>query len=373
MYKLIEVRSRKEIRDFIEFPLRLYKGNPYFVPPLYGDEKKLFREDDYHRKDNEVAFYSVYDGKRIVGRVQAILSRTSNERRGQKRVRFTRFDAIDDQEVAHLLLSKVEEFARERGMDEVCGPLGYSDLDREGLLIEGFDQLSTFEEQYNFDYYQRLIEKEGYEKEVDWVERKIFAPKEIDPKIGRIVQRTMERARLHVVRGMSTRKIVDRYGDAFFDLIDDAYKDLYQTVPFSKGEREELIKTFKLVISARWLRIIVDEEDKVVCVGLCFPSIGEALQKSGGRLTPLALLRLLRAVRKPKVLDLALIAIDRKYQNSGVAWAIFHELQLMLKEGNIEHCETNLNLEDNENIQNNWSRFETVLHKRRRAFLKKIA
>ncbi len=373
MYRLIEVKTRKEIRDFINFPLNLYKNNPYFVPPLYGDELKLFRKDDYHKKYNDVAFYLVYEGKRVVGRIQAILSYRSNEIRGLKQVRFTRFDAIDNQEVVHLLIEAITKFAKEKGMNELVGPLGYSDMDREGLLIEGFDELSTFEEQYNFPYYQKLLEKEGFTKDVDWVERKIFAPKEIDEKIGRVTNIMMKRAKLHVVRGLSSRQIISRYGEGFFDLIDKEYGDLYMTVPFSKEEREEMIGTFKMILSSRWIRIIVDENDKVVGAGLCFPSIGKALQKSGGRLTPCALIRLLKSLRKPKILDLGLIAIDKEHRDSGVAWAILLELMKMLKDGQIEYCETNLNLEDNSGIQNNWQRFETILHKRRRSFIKKIS
>lgn len=373
MYQLIEVTTKKQIRDFIQFPLKLYKGNPYFVPPLYGDEKKLFSKKDYHLKTNDTCFYLVYDGKNVVGRIQAILSYPSNERRKQKRVRFTRFDSIDNQEVAHLLFEAVKDFALKKGMNELCGPLGYSDLDREGLLIEGFDELSTFEEQYNYPYYQKLIENEGFVKEVDWVERKIFAPKEIDNKIEKVTDIMMKRSKLHVVRGLSSKQIIKRHSAGFFDLIDKEYKDLYMTVAFSKEEREELIKTFNLILSARWIRIIVDENDKVVGVGLCFPSIGKALQKSGGRLTPLTMIKLLHSIRRPKILDLGLIAIDKGHQGSGVAWAILLELMKMLKNGEIEHCETNLNLEDNNGIINNWQRFDTVLHKRRRAFMKKIS
>lgn len=373
MYQLVEVTTKKQIRDFIQFPLKLYKGNPYFVPPLYADEKKLFSKKDYHLKTNDTCFYLVYDGKNVVGRIQAILSYPSNERRKQKRVRFTRFDSIDNQEVAHLLFEAVKDFALKKGMNELCGPLGYSDLDREGLLIEGFDELSTFEEQYNYAYYQKLIENEGFVKEVDWVERKIFAPKEIDSKIEKVTDIMMKRSKLHVVRGLSSKQIIKRYSAGFFDLIDKEYKDLYMTVAFSKEEREELIKTFNLILSARWIRIIVDENDKVVGVGLCFPSIGKALQKSGGRLTPLTMIKLLHSIRRPKILDLGLIAIDKGHQGSGVAWAILLELMKMLKNGEIEHCETNLNLEDNNGIINNWQRFDTVLHKRRRAFMKKIS
>ncbi len=372
MYTVRKVTTRRQARAFCDFPLKLYRGNPYFVPPLYGDEMALFRKDHYRHLDSPSAFFLCYDGKKVVGRIQAILSLPSNEKGGERRVRFTRFDAIDDQEVAHLLFKAVEDFAREKGMDTVCGPLGYSDMEREGLLIEGFDQLSTFEEQYNYPYYQKLIENEGFVKEVDWTERKLFAPKVLDERIGAIAKKMMDRSGLRFVEAKNTKELIGRYGEAFFKLIDDNYKDLYMTVPFSDGEREEMIKSFELIISPKFVRVIVDKDDNVVAAGVCFPSIGKALQKSGGHLTPLCLIRLMRAVRKPEILDLGLVAIDPRYRGAGVAWGIFYEIMKMLCDGGVSHCETNLNLEDNENITNNWSRFENVVHKRRRSFVKKL-
>ena len=169
MITIKEVKSRKQIKEFIEFPLKLYKDNPYFVPPLYMDEKALFKKNNVNKEQAESVFYLAYKENKVVGRIQGILQRVSNEKWKQKRVRFTRFDSIDDQSVADALFKQIETWAAKNGMNEVVGPLGYSDLDREGLLIEGFDQMSTFEEQYNYPYYQKLIENCGYNKEVDWV------------------------------------------------------------------------------------------------------------------------------------------------------------------------------------------------------------
>ena len=170
MIEVRQVKAKKEIKEFIEFPLRLYKDNPYFVPPLYGDEKALFKSKTvYDDQCETVYFIALKDGK-TVGRISAILQRASNEKWQQKRVRFTRFDCIDNQEVSDALFDAVENWAKQKGMNEIVGPLGFSDLEREGLLVEGFDYVSTFEEQYNFPYYQRLIENRGYVKEVDWID-----------------------------------------------------------------------------------------------------------------------------------------------------------------------------------------------------------
>ena len=182
MIEIKEVKTPKEQRAFVNFPLMLYKGNPYFVPPLYADEMKLFKSNYHYYETSEAVYFLAYRKGEVVGRISGILQRAANEKWQQKRVRFTRFDSIDDQEVANALFSAVETWAKAKGMEEVVGPLGFSDFEREGLLIEGFEELSTFEEQYNYPYYQKLIEHLGYQKDVDWVEHKLYPPKEPDKR-----------------------------------------------------------------------------------------------------------------------------------------------------------------------------------------------
>ena len=180
MVEIKEVKTKKQRREFVEFPLRLYKDNPYFVPPLYGDEMALFKKKTVYDEQAESVFYLAERDGKTVGRIQGILQRVSNEKWEQKRVRFTRFDSIDDQAVADALFVAVETWAKEKGMEEVVGPLGYSDLDRAGLLIGGFEELATVEVQYNYPYYAKLIEARGYEKEVDWLEHRLSAPEKVD-------------------------------------------------------------------------------------------------------------------------------------------------------------------------------------------------
>ena len=372
MVTVREVGTRKEQREFIEFPLRLYKGNPFFVPPLYGDEKKMFRPDYLYYDTCEAVFYNAYRDGKIVGRISGILQKASNEKTGEKRVRFTRFDAVDDQEVASALFRAVEEWARSKGMNEVVGPLGFSDLEREGLLVEGFDELSTFEEQYNADYYPRLVEACGYRKEVDWLESKLYAPEDDDGSLKKTTDFILKRYRLRFGEAKSVRDFIKRYADQFFALLDEAYKDLYGTVPFTEGMKKLIISNFLLIVDLKHVAVILDETGKLVCLGICFPSIAKAVQPSGGRLTPLALIRLLRAIKKPKILDLGLIAVAPEYMNRGVSAAISAELLRMLKEDGIEYAETNLNLETNHAIQNQWKRFRQVQHKRRRSYVKKL-
>ena len=370
--ELREVKTRKEIRDFVNFPLRLYKGNPYFVPCFYADELALFKDDYLYRDQADYVCYSVYDGKKIVGRIVGILQKVSNEKWKQKRVRFNRFDCIDDQEVADMLLGAVEDWARSLGMDEVVGPLGFSDMEREGLLIEGFDYLSTFEEQYNYSYYQRLIENHGYTKEVDWLERRLFLKGKPSDRLTRFSNLIMERNHLHFAAAKNTKDFLKKYGEKFFELCEKTYDPLYMTVPFSENIKKSLVKNFELIIDLRFVAMILDENENPICFGLVFPSIGQAIQKSGGRMTPATLIRLLRAIKKPRVLDFALIGVDPAYVNRGIPAVLLGKTQEYLAMAGIEYAETNLNLETNQSVQNLWKNFESIQHKRRRSFVRSL-
>ena len=372
MITVKEVKTKREIRDFLQFPLRLYRDNDCFVPPLYGDEKKLFRPNFVYADTCQVVYYNAYRDGCMVGRISGILQRASNDKTGEKRVRFTRFDAIDDQQVAAALFGAVEDWAETLGMDTVCGPLGFSDLEREGLLVEGFDQLSTFEEQYNAPYYAALIENCGYAKEVDWVESRLTLPEEADDTLLRRAQFIMERYHLRFGEAKNVRDFIRRYADDFFELLDVAYDGLYGTVPFTPSMKKMMIQNFKLIVDLKHVAVILDENDKLVCLGICFPSIARAVQPSGGRLTPAALVRVLRAIKKPRVIDLGLVAVDPSYASKGLGAIISAELLRMLQEDGVEYAETNLNLEDNHAILNQWKRFHAVQHKRRRSYVKKL-
>lgn len=372
MLEIREVKTKKEQRAFLNFPLKMYKDNPCFVPPLYMDEKKIFNDDYVYLDTCEAVYFNAYRDGKQVGRISGILQKASNELRNEKRVRFTRFDAVNDPEVAKGLFAAVEKWALDKGMDTICGPLGFSDLEREGLLIEGFDQLSTFEEQYNADYYQRLIEECGYEKEVDWLESKIMLPENDDGTLEKMTDFIMKRYDLHFGQSKNTRDFLKKYADQFFELLDSAYADIYGTVPFTDGMKKMMMDNFKLIIDTKHVAVILDQDEQVVCLGICFPSIARAVQKSGGHVTPTALVKLLRAIKHPKIIDLGLVAVRRDYLNRGIATAISAELMKMLREDGVEYAETNLNLEDNSAILNMWKRFRTEQHKRRRSFVKKL-
>lgn len=371
MITIEKVTTKKQQRDFLEFPLTLYENNPYFVPPLYADEKKIFDKNYAYYETSEAVYFNAYRDGKMVGRISGILQKASNELRNEKRVRFTRFDSINDTEVSDALFEAVEQWAMDNGMDTVCGPLGFSDLEREGLLVEGFDQLATFEEQYNAEYYQMLIEHRGYVKEVDWLECKIYPSKEELP-YGKMADVIMKKNRFHVGTARNINEVLNKYGDKIFDLIDDGYRELYGTVPLTEKVRKMILSNFKLLLNTNYIHIVLDENDNMVCFGFCLPSIAKAVQKSKGRLTPGTIVRILKSIRHPEIIDLGLIAVAPKYANSGAAVISLAAFADMLQHNGVVFAETNLNLEDNHNILNQWKRFETVQHKRRRSYVRKL-
>ena len=373
MIEIVEVTTKKQRKEFVEYPLRMYKGNPYFVPPLYGDEMKMFTEKSVYYKTCKSVFYLAVKEGKTVGRIQGIIQHQYNDIHNKKQVRFTRFDCENDVEIARALFSAVETWAKDNGMEEVVGPLGYSDLEREGLLIEGFDYLSTFEEQYNYEYYGKLVEECGYAKDVDWVESRLFATPQQDERLKMLADRALTRHNLHIGgEGLNIRQFIKKYAKGIFHCIDECYKDLYGVVPFTPEMMKQMIDQFLLIINRRYVIVVCDEQENVVAFGICLPAIGPAVQKSGGRLTLGCLFRLLKAIKRPESIDLALVGIMPQYRKSGLSALVMTVLQDMLSDPNIKYMETNLNLETNANIQAQWKHFNNIQHKRRRSYVKSI-
>ena len=373
MLEIIEVKTKKQRREFVNYPLRLYKGNPWFVPPLYGDELKIFTPKNVYYKTCLSSFFlAVRDGK-TVGRIQGIVQKQYNEIHGTTQARFTRFDCEDNIETAKALFAAVEAWAKAQGMTEMVGPLGYSDLEREGLLIEGFDYLATFEEQYNYEYYENLVESYGFVKDVDWVESRLFSTPQQDERLKKIFDRSLQKYNLHMAgEKLNKRQFIKKYADGIFACIDECYKDLYGVVPFTPEMMKQMVDQFMLVINRKFIVAVCDENEKVVAFGFCIPGIGKAVQKSGGKLTLPTIFKLLRAINNPTSVDLALVGVLPQYRNSGLTAFAITMLQDILSSGRVEYLETNLNLETNGNIQAQWKHFNSIQHKRRRSYIKKI-
>lgn len=374
MIEIKEVVSRKQQKEFLDFPLELYKDNPYFVPPLYLDEKQIFKKNYLYYDKCEAVYFNAYKNGVMAGRISGILQKSSNEKWGQKRIRFIRFDVIEDFEVAKALFEAVEKWGREKGMEEICGPLGFSDLEREGLLIDGFDQMSTFEEQYNYAYYADFIDRLGYEKEVDWNCSQLRLSK--DEKSRRDMQRisdiVMKKYNLRIAPAKNGSEFFKLYQNELFELLDASYDKLYGTVPFTEDMKNLIINNFKMAIDMRFSALIINEEGKGVCFGIAIPSIAKAVQKSKGHLTPGAICRILKALKKPETLELALIGVNPEYASLGIPVLFANALSKILESGIVEYADTNLNLEDNAPIQNLWKRFDRKINKRRRSYVKKL-
>ena len=375
MIEVKEVTNKKEQKAFLNFPLDLYKGNMNYVPALYMDEKKIFRKDYVYNTSCDSVFFNAYKDGVLAGRVQGIIQKDANAKNGERRARFTRFESIDDPQVAHALMDAAEDWARSKGMDTIHGPIGYSDLEKEGLLIEGFDVPGNFETTYNMPYYQALIEGLGYKKEVDYTGSFLYGPEseETLEEMEQLVQFIFKRYKLHFGESKNGRDFLNKYAGGIFELLDKSYEGLYGTVPFTEGMRQLMIDNFGLVISPKYAAMILDQDEKPVCFGLAIPSLTRAFRGTRGHITPGVALRFLQCLRHPDGLDLCIIGVDPEYLNRGISAALSLAIMKMLhQDPALHHADTCLNLEDNYAIQNQWKRFRRDTPKRYRTYVKSL-
>ena len=375
MIEVREVKTKKEQKQFLNFALDLYKGNPYFVPPLYADERKMFGKDYVYKSSCEWTYFVAYKDGVPAGRIQCIIQKDANAKNGEKRCRFSRFDAIEDPEVSRALFKKAEAWALQKGMDTMVGPLNFSDLEREGMLVEGFEEPATFEENYNFSYYKDHVEALGYQKEIDWTASRLYGPEsqEAFEELEQLVAFIFKRYKLHYGTAKSGPDLLKKYSKGIFDLLDTSYEGLYGTVPFTEGMRKLVLENFAMVISPKHTAVILDENEKLVCFGLSFPGLAPALVGTRGKYTPWTLIKLLYYIKNPDILDLCLVGVDPEYLNRGVSGALSLAIMKMLRDNpRLKWADTNLNLEDNYAILNQWRRFKSEECKRYRAYVKKL-
>ena len=376
MITIIPVNNKKLLKRFVDFQPKLYKGCPYYVPPLRADEIQVFTPGkSVHLGEDASAqcFLALRDGE-IVGRIAGIIQHNYNKKFNQKRARFSRFDCIDNLQVAKALFSAVEKWAMEQGMNSIHGPLGFNDLEREGLLVEGFDLISTFETQYNYPYYAELMDKCGYHKDVDWLEYQITIPDKIDERNARLSNVVAKRCGLHEVHCKSVKELVDKYYNQIFDLLDEAYSDLYATVPLTQKVRDGLLSQFKLLLDKDFISILTDENDKVVALGIAFPAINKGVQRANGKLFPFGFIHILKSIKNVEVVDLALIGVKEEYQAKGVTSIIFANILQRFIDRGVKIAETNCQLEENYKVQALFTKvYESKLCRRRRAYVKDLS
>jgi hypothetical protein len=365
-----EITTVKELKSFIQFPFELYRGNPYWVPTLQFDELNTLRRDKNPAFEHcEARYWLAYRDGRIVGRVAAILNRKHIEKWEQRYMRFGWIDFIDDPRVSEALLLQVETWAKETGMTAVHGPLGFTDLDREGMLVEGFTELSTLATIYNHPYYPQHMEKHGYTKDTDWMEYEFSVPPEPNETIARIADISMRRCKLKILE-LHNKKELLLYAKELFKLLDDEYKHLYGTVPLTEKQIETYVNQYFGFVTPDFVPMIMDQNNRMVAFGIIMPSLSLALQKAKGQLYPFGFIHLLRALKKNDRADLYLVAVRSEYQGKGVNAILMNKMHGVFNRLGIKKIESNPELETNQNIQGQWKHYEKRQHKRRRVFIK---
>jgi GNAT superfamily N-acetyltransferase len=375
---MVEIRqlnpTRSNLKKFVEFQIDLYKGNPYFVPPLVSDEIATLDSKVNPAFDHcESAYFMAYRDGKAVGRIAAMINKQVNEKENSRQARFGFVDFIDDAEVSKALFDAAEKWAKEKGMDNIVGPLGITDLDNEGMLINGFEELGTMATIYNYPYYPAHVERLGYEKEVDWHEFLIEIPEQIPDKHKRIAEIVKKKFNLRVVKFTSRKALKEQYGQALFELINEAYDNLYGYSRLTKRQIDYYIKIYLGMLNLDLVTLIVDGEDQLVGVGISIQSMSRALQKSKGKMFPFGWWHLLKGLKgKNDRVDLLLVAVKPQYMGKGVNALLFTDLIPAYNKYGFKWAESNPELESNAAVQNQWEAFPYRQHRNRRAFIKRL-
>lgn len=369
------VTTRKELKEFATFANRLYKGNAYYVPTMPLDEMNtLDKKKNGAFEFCEADYFLAYKDGKPAGRIAAILNKRANDAWKVNQVRFGWIDFIDDYEVSEALINTVIEWGKARGMDRIAGPLGFTDFDPEGMLVEGFDRLGTMAMIYNHPYYMVHMEKLGMVKEVDWLEYRLRIPDELPERFIKISEIVKDRYKLRIRK--LTRKELNRenYGRKFFNLINETYCNLYGFSLLSEKQIDQYVKFYLGVIDLRMVSFVENEEGELVAAGVSMPSLSKALQKCGGNIFPFGWWYLLKNmyIKKPDTLDLLLVGVKPEYQNKGVNTLLFTDLFYTFKQMGFKYSESSAELETNIKIHQMWSLFDREQHKRRRVYTKEI-
>ncbi|MFA7360280.1 MAG: hypothetical protein WC139_04515 [Candidatus Kapaibacterium sp.] len=371
--KIVEVRNKSDLKKFVKFPLKLYKDCKQFVPPFLFDEINTFTRDKNPAFEYcEAKLWLAYQGDKIVGRIAGIINNKFIKLWNKKAIRFGFVDFIDDESVSLLLLNEVAQWGKEKGLDIIHGPLGFTDMDYEGMLIEGFNEVGTLATIYNYDYYPRHLEKMGFTKEADWVEFEIKVPNSIPEKADRIARIVQEKLKIRVLEA-KTKKDLLPYGKQLFETINEAYKNLFGFVPLSDKQIQYYIKQYFGFVNPDYTKIIVDSENKLQGFVIGMPSLTKALQKSKGRLLPFGFVHILKALGKSnKYVDLYLGAIRPELQGKGADALLMTEITRSCINNKVISAESNIELETNLLVQSHWKYFDSRQHKRRRCFAREI-
>ena len=373
----IEIRpvtTRRELQQFVQFYYDLYRGNDHAVPYLYSEEMSVLREDRNPSFECcEAQYFMAFKDDKMVGRVAAIINNRANERWDRKQVRFSWFDFVDDQEVSAALLKAVEDWGRSKGMTEITGPIGFIDTDREGMLVDGFDKLSTMYINYNYPYYPQHMEQfAGYEKANDWIELRVKVPEVVPDKFAKITEMVRKRYGLRVHKFTRKELIADGWGKRIFDLLNETYKDLYGFSQLSNHQIEQLVNDYIKIADLNLVTGVMDG-DKLVGFGITFPSFSRALKKTrDGRYLPFGWWHLLKILKwhKTDTVDLLLIGVLPEYRSKGANALIFDDLIRQFQRYGFDWAETGPQMESNEGVLSQWQYLESTPHRRHRCYRK---
>ncbi len=369
------VKDRRDLSRFVTFPIGLHGGNPAYVPPLVSDDMSTLSPRKNPAFENAEArlFLARRDG-RIAGRVAAILSHAANRKFGTKNLRFGWLDAEDDPEVFAALFAAVEAWGREKGMETLTGPQGFTDLDPEAMLVEGFDELATIAVIWNPPYYPAHLERIGFVKEVDYIEFEARPPAGgIPERMQRLAEVALKRSRFRIVRYRSAKELRKARAQELFDLLDEAYAELYGSVPLTDRQKNYYAEKYLPFVNPDLVKVAVDENDRMIGFLIAMPSLSRAMQKAHGRLFPFGFLYILRALKKFDCLDFYLAGVKKEHRNKGVDLVMVVDVFRDALRYGITKAESNPELEANTKIQGEWKFVETRQHKRRRIYRKAIA
>lgn len=372
MVTIREVSTRRGLSDFINYPFSLYRDSPNWIPPLLSEEWSILRpkKNPAFEYCEARLFLAERDGA-AVGRVAAIRNDKANDRFDQRRLRFGWIDFVDDDEVSAALIHTVEEWAAAQGLDAVHGPLGFTDMDQEGMLVEGFDELGTFPMIYNYDYYPAHMERLGYTKDVDWLEYEINVPDELDEKFDRLKSVVFQKHGLHMVPARRPRDL-RVYARRVLQVLNDAYVDLYGFVPLTAKQIDVYINQYFGFVQPDFTKIVVDGNDDVVGFEIAMPRLSRALQRSRGRLFPFGFAPILRALAAPREVVFYLIGVRPDFQARGVNAILMSEFYRSLIRRGIHTVSTCGELEDNHEVNMLMNNFPNRQHKRRRAWIRQL-
>ena len=376
MIKIKEVKTKREKEVFVDFPNRFYRNEPNFVPAFFNDDMQDWDKNNPAMEYCEYKMFLAYKDGQVVGRVGAILSHKANEKWKTNRMRFSQLDFIDDYEVSKALMSAVENWAIQKGCNEIHGPLGFCDMDREGLLIEGFDKRSMFITYYNYPYYAEHLKKLGYVKDTDWIEHLLpvgdgSENDKIYQHLKKISDAMLKKTGFHKVE-IRNRKEIKPYIKQVFELVNIAYSPLYGTVELNEKQIEKYTNKFLPLIDPDFCCLLVNDDDELMGFGVGAPSMAEAMKKCRGHIFPLGWINILKSLKKNDTLDLFLIAVRPELQKTGVNGIIMEHVYSGCVKHGIKFAETGPQLETNTKVYHQWKMFNVKPHKRRRCFIKKL-